>query len=210
MCSYNDIIWKYEFIVSQNKDYEICSSITSKTMVHIKIQNKYHTAYICASNIWSHMLSTYHLISPYGFFTLPIVFFCQHINQSHMMRLMNQLMMAATKKLHFEFQNQGYKRRAIADLFTNATFYLKVVACWTCCERDGDDEEEWRKRQTTDISSIAIPRLFFFQARTACSTNRLAALGRSAVEETISIASWFVITSHIFYIQTKNKKQIGQ
>lgn len=83
MCSYNDIIWKYEFIVSQNKDYEICSSITSKTMVHIKIQNKYHTAYICASNIWSHMLSTYHLISPYGFFTLPIVFLSAYKSITH-------------------------------------------------------------------------------------------------------------------------------
>lgn len=83
------------------------------------------------------------------------------------------------------------------------------MACWTCCERDGDEEEEWRNRQTTDISSIAIPRLFFFQARTACSTNRLAALGRSVVEEMISIASWFVITSHIFYVQTKKKKQVN-
>lgn len=83
----------------------------------------------------------------------------------------------------------------------NSFFYLKDVAWWTCCERDDDDE--WRKRQTTDISSMAIPRFFFFQARTACSTNFLAALGRSVVKETISIASWFEITSHIFYIQTK-------
>lgn len=78
--------------------------------------------------------------------------------------------------------------------------YLQVVAWRRCCYRDGDDDEEWKKRHTAEISSMAIPRLFLFQALTACCTSRLAAFARSAVEETISMASWFDITSHTYNV----------
>lgn len=54
---------------------------------------------------------------------------------------------------------------------------------------------------------MAIPRLFLFQALTACSTSRLAAFARSAVEETMSMASWFDITSHTWKILSKRYKQ---
>lgn len=129
-----------------------------------------------------------------------VTFFFSAYNSVKHLRLMNH----CNQKNAFPISK--WMCNAIPELFTTHFFYLKVVEWWTCCERDDDDE--WRKRQTTDISSMAIPRLFFFQAWTACSTNLLAALGRSVVKETISIASWFEITSHIFYIQTK--KSIGQ
>lgn len=123
------------------------------------------------------------------------------------MKRVNQLMMGGTKNTHFEYQHECHKTQRYRWSIYNANFYLKAVARWTCCDRDDDEEEEWRKRQTAEISSMAIPRLFFFHARTACSTNRLAALERSAVDDTISIASWLGITSHIFYIQTNPKKK---
>ena len=60
-----------------------------------------------------------------------------------------------------------------------------------------EDEGELKKRQIAEISSIAIPCRLFFHARTAGSTNRLAALPLSGVEDTIFFASWFETTSYI-------------
>lgn len=49
-----------------------------------------------------------------------------------------------------------------------------------------------------EISSVAIPFLLRFQARIARSTNRLADLALSCIDDTISTASSFEITSHTY------------
>lgn len=56
ICSYDDTICKYEFTVFQNKEYESILSCHLKYYGPYKLQNNYHNT--CASNIWSHMLST--------------------------------------------------------------------------------------------------------------------------------------------------------
>ena len=60
------------------------------------------------------------------------------------------------------------------------------------------DGEEWKKRQIAEISSIAMPLLLRFHARIAHSTKCLADSVLSAVEHTISTASWLEITSHTY------------
>jgi len=71
-------------------------------------------------------------------------------------------------------------------------FYSRVASTrWS-------DGEEWKKRQIAEISSIAMPLLLRFHARIAHSTRCFADSVLSAVEHTISTASWFEITSHTY------------
>lgn len=75
---------------------------------------------------------------------------------------------------------------------------MRPTACFESFKAPtlGVDEEGWKKRQIAEISSIAMPRFLYFHALAAHSTSLLADFSLSLVEETISTASWFEMTSH--------------